>query len=124
MKRPQNTPVDGPFRITVEPIPTGVTLDVEAFVQHVVTDVVNALLTDDTFADRLGDLYEALPADPHAVLRPGDLRVESLVADLVAVAGTKLPVYGRQGLALADRIRQFATQAVAGRMPVKGGAAA
>ncbi|BDH04858.1 hypothetical protein [Streptomyces seoulensis] len=123
-KRPKNTPVDGPFRITVESIPTGVTLDVEAFVQHVVTDVVTALLTDDHFADRLGDLYEALPVDPHAVLRPGDLGFESLVADLVAVAGTKLPVYGRQGLALADRIRRLAAVAVAVGMATKGGAAA
>jgi hypothetical protein len=109
----QNTPVDGPFRITVEPLPTGVTLDVETFVQHVVHGVIEALLRDDAFADRLGALYEAQARDPHLVERPGDLPVESLVADLVAVVGTKMPVYGLQAFRLAGRIEQLAAPAVA-----------
>ena len=108
-------PVDGPFRISVEPIPTGVTLDVEGFVQHVVHGEV---------ADRLDALYDAQPRDPHAIERPGDLPFESLVADLVAIASTKLPVYGLQALALAGRIEQLAAPAVAGLQAVEGGAAA
>lgn len=119
----QNTPVDGPFRITVEPLPTGVTLDVAPFVQHVVQGVVETLLRDDTYADRLGELYEALPRDPHLIDLPSDLPVESLVADLVAVVGTKLPVYGLQAIRLAGRIEQCAAPAVTG-LQAKGGAAA
>jgi hypothetical protein len=120
-----NTPIDGPFRITIEPLPTGVTLDVEPFVQHVVHGVVEALLTDESFADRLGELYEQSPCDPHAVQRPQDLPVESLVADLVAVAGTKLPVYGWQVLRLANQLLSMVPTrpAVSKRRP-EGGAAA
>lgn len=106
-----NTPVDGPYRITVEPIPTGVTLDVEPFVQRVVEDVIKALLTD-TFADRLGGLYDMQARDPHLIERPQDLPFEGLVDDLVAAVRTKLPVYGLQALRLAGRIEQLATPAI------------
>ncbi|MFI1467600.1 hypothetical protein [Streptomyces wuyuanensis] len=119
----QNTPVDGPYRITTEPIPTGVTLDVEPFVQGVVQDVIEALLTD-KYADRLDALYELQPCDPHVIERPGDLPFESLVADLVAEVRTKLPVYGLQALALAGRIETLAAPAVAGLRAAEGGAAA
>ncbi|MEV5911108.1 hypothetical protein AB0M00_19670 [Streptomyces chartreusis] len=117
------TPVDGPFRITVEPIPTGVTLDVEHFVQHVVHDVLDKLLTDQ-YADRLDALHEPQPRDPHAIERPGDLPFESLVADLVAEVSTRMPVYGLQALALAGRIEQLAAPVVAGLRAAEGGAAA
>lgn len=121
----KSMPVDGPFRIYVESIPTGVTLDVEAFVQHVVHGVVDALLTDDSFADRLGELYEASPLDPHAVQSPADLVVESLVADLVAVAGTKVPVYGWQVLGLANQLlMRVPTPASVPSQRAEGGAAA
>jgi hypothetical protein len=118
------TPVDGPFRITVEPIPTGVTLDVEAFVQSAVHDVLAALVNNDRFADRFAELQDVQARDPHVIERAGDLRFESLVADLVAVAGTKLPVYGLQTLALAGQIAQLAAPAVAARQAGEGGAAA
>jgi hypothetical protein len=106
------TPVDGPYRITVEPIPAGVTLDVEHFVSKVVTDVVEALLTD-TYADRLDALHELQPRDPHVIERPADLPFEHLVEDLVREVRTKLPVYGLQALRLAGRIEQLATPAIA-----------
>ncbi|CAL9594326.1 hypothetical protein SUDANB1_05291 [Streptomyces sp. enrichment culture] len=117
-----NTPVDGPYRITVEPIPTGVTLDVEPFVQRVVADVVEALLTD-KYADRLDALHEQQPRDPHVVERPSDLPFESLVADLVAEASTRMPVYGLQALRLAGRIEQLAAPAIAA-LQAEGSAAA
>ncbi|MCX5562765.1 hypothetical protein [Streptomyces sp. NBC_00038] len=107
-----NTPVDGPYRITVEPLPTGVTLDVEAFVQGVVHDVVEALLTD-KYADRFDALHELQPRDPHVIERPADLPFEQLVEDLVSEVRTKLPVYGLQTLRLAGRIEQLATPAIA-----------
>lgn len=107
-----NTPVDGPYRITVEPLPTGVTLDVEPFVQRVVADVVEALLRDE-FADRFDALHEQQPRDPHAVERPADLPFESLVADLVAAVSTRMPVYGLQALRLAGRIERLAAPAIA-----------
>ncbi|MGA5489607.1 hypothetical protein ACPCK1_17845 [Streptomyces pseudogriseolus] len=107
-----NTPVDGPYRISVESIPSGVTLDVEAFVHGVVTDVVEALLTD-KYADRFDALYDLQPRDPHVIERPGDLPFETLVADVVADVRTKLPVYGLQALRLAGRIEQLATPAIA-----------
>ncbi|MDV6290279.1 hypothetical protein R2F25_30170 [Streptomyces sp. UP1A-1] len=102
--------MSGPFRISVEPIPTGVTLDVGAFVEHVVYDVLAALLNDDTYADRFAALQDLQPQDPHRPER--SLPFEELVADLVAVAGTKMPVYGLQALALAGRIEQLAVPVV------------
>ncbi|MFC8873183.1 hypothetical protein [Streptomyces ardesiacus] len=114
----------GPFRITVEPIPTGVTLDVGAFVEHVVHDVVAALLNDDTYADRFAELQDSQARDPHMIERAGDLRFETLVADLVAIVSTKLPVYGLQALALAGHVEQLAAPVVAALQAAEGGAAA
>lgn len=116
-------PVDGPYRITVEPIPTGVTLDVEAFVSHVVTDVVEKLLTDE-YADRLDALHEAQPRDPYAIERPADLPYEHLVEDLVREVRTKLPVYGLQALRLAGRIEQLAAPAISALQADAEGSAA
>lgn len=117
------TPVTGPFRITVEPIPTGVTLDVGSFVEHVVHDVVEALLRDSSLGERFDALLDAQPQqDPHRPER--QLPFEELVADLVAVAGTRVPVYGVQALALAGHIEQLAAPVVAGLQAVEGGAAA
>ena len=118
----ENAPVDGPYRITVEPIPAGVTLDVEGFVAAVVQDVIEAVLTD-KFADRLDALYEAQARDPHLIERPADLPFESLIADLVRDVRTKLPVYGWQAFALAGRIKSLAAPAV-GLRAAEGGATA
>ncbi|WP_405991055.1 hypothetical protein [Streptomyces sp. NBC_00986] len=127
-----NTPVDGPYRITTEPIPTGVTLDVEPFVQCVVTDVVEALLTD-RFLDRFDGLVDMQGRDPHLIERPSDLPFEGLVDDLVAEVRTKLPVYGRQCTNLAERlltlqfagqVRSLADRRAAAAQRAEGGAAA
>lgn len=103
----EQTPVTGPFPIDVESIPTGVTLDVEKFVLTVVGDVVELLLSDE-YADRFDEVAAAAPSDPHTVQRPSDLHFESLVADLTAEVGTKLPVYGAQVMRLAERLRLLA----------------
>lgn len=119
-------PVDTPFRIKVEPSPAGVVLDVEPFVESVVHDVVEALLTD-TYADRLAAVYDAQPRDPYAVEHMGELRFESLVADLVAKVSTKLPVHGLDTVELAGRIIRVATPAVGllrAVEAIEGGAAA
>ncbi|MET9142391.1 hypothetical protein [Streptomyces sp. NPDC004042] len=115
-------PVDGPFRISVESIPTGVTLDVGAFVQHVVHDVVEALRSDESLGERFDALLDMRPQDAHRPER--SLPVEELVADLVAVVGTKLPVYGVQALRLAGRIEALAAPVAAGLRAAEGGAAA
>jgi hypothetical protein len=126
-----NRPVDGPYPITTQPIPTGVTLDVEQFVHGVVTDVVEALLTD-KYLDRFEGLVDMRARDPHLIERPEDLPFESLVADLVAEARTKLPVYGRQCgrlaerllvLSLAGQLRSLAARRSTAS-PAQGGAAA
>lgn len=101
-------PVTGPFRITPEPIPAGITLDVESFVRAVITDVVDALLEDDGFdtlveiRDQFTEGTTSLPTAPERLL------AEQLIADLVDASATKIPVYGAQCLALADRIRALA----------------
>lgn len=118
-----NPPVTGPFRIAVEPIPTGVTLDVGSFVQHVVHDVVEKLLRDSSYGERFDALLDAQPPqDPHRPER--SLPFEELVADLVAEVSTRMPVYGLQALALAGHIEQLAAPAVAALQAVEGGAAA
>ena len=116
-------PVDGPYRITVEPIPTGVTLDVEPFVQRVVTDVIERLLTD-AFADRLAALYDMQARDPHLIERPQDLPFEGLVDDVTAVVRTRMPVYGLQALRLAGRIEQLATPSISALQSAPEGSAA
>jgi hypothetical protein len=98
-----NPPVAGTFRIGVEPTSTGAALAVGAFVAHVVQGVVEALLTEQ-YGDRFDGLVDMQSRDPHLIERPGDLPVESLVADLVAEVGTRLPVDAWQCMQLAARI--------------------
>lgn len=119
----KSMPVDGPFRIYVESIPTGVTLDVESFVERVVYGVVEALQSEE-YADRFAELEDLAPVDPHAVQRPADLAVESLVADLVAVVGTKVPVYGWQVLTLANQLLMRVPTRSVPSQRAEGGAAA
>lgn len=95
-----HTPVDGPYPITVEQIPTGVTLDIEAFVTALVVDLAQGALAAD-FLD-IVEMYEtAAPHDGHA-------RELLLVEELVERLATRIPVYGLQYLTLAGRIRAAA----------------
>ncbi|MFF9554538.1 hypothetical protein ACF1DY_01720 [Streptomyces albus] len=97
----------GPHRVYVSPMPTGAVLDVEAFVTGVVQDTVEALLSEE-FADRLAELAEAQPSDPHTVQTPADLHMESLVSDLVATVETRMPLYGDQVQRLASLLGRLA----------------
>ncbi|TJZ55580.1 hypothetical protein FCH28_09570 [Streptomyces piniterrae] len=109
-------PVTGPFRISVEAIPTGVTLDITSFVEALVLDLVTEHA--DALAEILDEQADGRPYDGFAA---EGLLVERLVAQL----STRIPVYGGQCLALADRIRAVAAPKV---MPqqraAEGGAAA
>lgn len=102
------TPVDGPYPVHVEQIPAGVTLDVEALVRRVVADVVELLL-----GDRFDDFERIAECRP--ATDPERLMTEQLVAELVAETATRIPVYGAQVLALADRLRELAGPRAAGR---------
>ncbi|MFI5525034.1 hypothetical protein [Streptomyces platensis] len=110
------TPVTGPFRISVEAIPAGVTLDLSQFVEALVLDVVTEHA--DALAEILDAQAEPRPYDGH---RAEALLVERLVSEL----STRLPVYGGQCLALADRIRAVAApKALPVQRAAEGGAAA
>ncbi|PJN38958.1 hypothetical protein CG747_20650 [Streptomyces sp. CB02959] len=91
--------VSGPFRISVEPIPAGVTLDISTFVEALVLDLVTEHA--DALAEILAEQDEDRPYDGH---RPESLLVE----ELLDAVSTRIPVYGGQCLALADRIRAVA----------------
>ncbi|MFG2225342.1 hypothetical protein [Streptomyces sp. NPDC048644] len=110
------TPVTGPFRVSVDRTPSGVTLDITHFIEALLLDLV----TDhaDALADILAEQAEPRPYNGH---RPETLPMERLLEAL----DTRIPVYGAQRRVLADRIR-----ALAGPVPVptqrsaEGGAAA
>jgi hypothetical protein len=74
-------------------------LDVEHTVTALVLDLVDHHL--DVLLEIAEERATAGPYDGH---RPESLLVEQLVADL----GFELPVYGREVLALADRLRELA----------------
>lgn len=93
-------PVDGPYPIHVGKIPTGITLDITAFVTDLVVELAQGALSSD-FQDVI-EMYEvAAPHDGHA-------REQLLVEELVERLATRIPVYGGQCFALADRIRELA----------------
>lgn len=102
------TPVTGPIPIYVRTIPAGVVLDMEALTQCVVTDVLGALLGDDTALwDQLHEVAEMTP--PDSAPRPeGQLPFEELVAALVAVSSSRIPLYGAAALELTRKLRQAA----------------
>ena len=100
----EGAPVDGPYAIHVEGTPTGVTLDVSAFV----TDVVVALAQGALAADFLDvvDMFET-PAG-----HDGHARERLLVEQLVERLQTRIPVYGTQGVRLAESIRSASLRAL------------
>jgi hypothetical protein len=99
------TPIDGPIRISVVTTPSGPALELSAFTALVVGDVLDALLhpEDTTAWDRLHDL-----ADTVRTPDEGRLPYEELVADLVDRASSRVPLYGGAALELTRRLREAA----------------
>ncbi|MEU0372385.1 hypothetical protein ABZ070_19365 [Streptomyces sp. NPDC006283] len=95
-----NKPVDGPYPIQVGKIPTGITLDVTAFVTDLVVELAQGALHSD-LCD-IAEMYET------AAAHDGHAREQLLVEELVDRLATRIPVYGVQCYALADRIRELA----------------
>lgn len=102
---PEQTPIDGPIRISVVTLPSGPALDLEAFTALVVGDVLDALLDPESTEawDRLHDLAET-PRTPDE----GRLPYEELVAELVERASSRAPLYGTAALELTRRLREAA----------------
>lgn len=98
------TPAEGPSRIGVEEIETGIALDLTAFV----TDLVVTLAQGAAFSDLcdVAELYES------AAAHDGHAREQLLVEELVGRLATRLPQRGIQALALADEIRRVAAPLV------------
>ncbi|AQW55245.1 hypothetical protein ACIQPP_05340 [Streptomyces violaceusniger] len=102
----ETPPVDGPFRIYVDPIPAGVELDITAFVEALLLTIVR----DE--ADTIAEIAELDQSAQHAVAQGNtdshagherDTEIERLADRL----GAKLPVYGRQMMRLAERLLQL-----------------
>jgi hypothetical protein len=93
--------VTGPYRLYVRRIPTGVLLDVEHYLTHVLTTIA----TD----EELLALLLEFSAD-HAAQRGHDGHAaERLLLERIAGAvGYEVPVYGGEVAALADRLRALA----------------
>lgn len=110
----QNTPVDGPFPIRVNPTPSGAELDLSAFlINAVFTELITAADEDPQgLVEELADMADLLRSavhngrDSHA-RHEFDERMHKLV-DEFAGGGT-VPVYGSQVGRLAARLGEIAT---------------
>ncbi|MDJ0460647.1 hypothetical protein [Streptomyces sp. H27-C3] len=101
-------PVDGPYRITVDPLPTGATLDMSHYLTAVLLNLAAVAEEDgEGLLAELVDIAELARSaahqgpDSHAA-HQRDRQVETLLAE-VADDG-RVPVYGAQVLRLADRL--------------------
>lgn len=100
--------VDGPHRITVRGIPAGVTLDVSAYLTHVVRDLARVaeedpqgLIEDLTVIAAYARSAEAQGPDSHAAHQRDDMIGQLLLE----VAGDgELPIYGAQVERLAHQL--------------------
>jgi hypothetical protein len=102
-------PVDGPFRMYVDPLPTGAALDVTPYLTAVLLNLAEAAAEGgEELLAQLVDIAElarsaaAQGMDSHAA-HERDERVAELLAE-VADEG-RIPVYGVQVLRLADQLR-------------------
>lgn len=120
-------PVDGPYRIYVDALPTGATLDVSHYLTSVLLNLAAAaeedgegLLAELVHIAQCARQAAVQGIDSHAA-HERDERVADLLAE-VADDG-RVPVYGAQVLRLADRLLSIgALKSVPG--PRQGGAAA
>lgn len=107
------TPVDGPFRIHVEPLPGGATLDMSHYLTSVLLNLASAAEEDgEGLLSELVHIAECARQaahqgnDSHAA-HERDERVADLLAE-VADEG-RIPVYGGQVLRLASRLTAIGT---------------
>ena len=108
-----DSPVDGPFPIRVNPTPSGAELDLSAFlISAVFTELITAADEDpeglvEELADMAGLLRSAVHQgrDSHA-RREFDERMHRLVDEFAG--GGVVPVYGRQVGRLAERLARIA----------------
>lgn len=99
----RSMPVSGPYRIYVDATPTGAKLDVSAFLEAFVLELVRE------HGEELTELIDLDQSAQHQLShgdtdsRSGherDARVQELIEDV----GCQLPVYGSQVAALADAL--------------------
>lgn len=104
-------PVTGPFRLYVDPIPTGVELDLSHYLTGVVLNLAAA--ADEDGEGVLDDLREIAElarsagsqgSDSHAA-HERDARIEELLGEIAG--DSKLPIYGGQVARLRDRLAQL-----------------
>ncbi|MDT9688156.1 hypothetical protein Q5762_07270 [Streptomyces sp. P9(2023)] len=121
------TPVDGPFRVHVEAIPAGATLDMSHYLTSVLLNLAAAAEEDGE--GLLAELVHIAECARQAAHQGSDSHAaherDERVADLLAEVANdgKVPVYGGQVLRLAERLTAIGTpKAVPG--PRQAGAAA
>ncbi|MBT2505116.1 hypothetical protein J7I98_04235 [Streptomyces sp. ISL-98] len=109
---PDRMPVDGPYRIYVDALPTGATIDVSHYLATVLLNLAHAAEEDgEGLLSELVDIAELARSaahqgrDSHAA-HQRDVQVAELLAE-VADDG-RIPVYGAQVMRLADRLRSIA----------------
>lgn len=93
--------VSGPYRIYLRRTPTGVMLDVE----HYLTALIETLVDNPDLMDLLTEIEEdrqQARAHRHDGWKPEELLVEKLSTAL----GYELPLYGRDVMRLAYRLRR------------------
>jgi hypothetical protein len=107
------TPVDGPFRIHVEPLPTGATLDMTHYLTSVLLNLASAAEEDgEGLLSELVHIAECARqaahqgSDSHAA-HERDERVADLLAEFADEG--RVPVYGGQVLRLAARLHAIGT---------------
>ncbi|MCX5201089.1 hypothetical protein OG897_06380 [Streptomyces sp. NBC_00237] len=105
------TPVDGPFRIHVDPTPSGATLDMSHYLHTLLVALAHA--ADEDGESVLNDLVHIAELDRSAGVQGPDSHAgherDERVSDLLdeLVDGGRVPVYGVQVLRLADRLRDI-----------------
>jgi hypothetical protein len=93
--------ITGPHRIYTRRIPTGVLLDVEHYLTHVLTTIADDEELLALLLEVAAERAEPRTHDGHAP--------EALLLEQIAQAvGYELPVYGDKVAALADRLRALA----------------
>ncbi|MFD5031661.1 hypothetical protein ACFWM0_14785 [Streptomyces sp. NPDC058405] len=105
------TPVNGPFRIHVDPTPTGAALDISHYLTALVLTLAQA--ADEDGPGVLAELVNIAELDRSArhqgIDSPATHERDACVEEfLKGLSAGELPVYGAQVMRLADRLREIA----------------